>query len=362
MIVAAIIGVGVAASASSCGSSSAHVSKNASQDSVAASPLIAQAVTIDFEETGGVGELRTSGLFGNYSVDPEKFSFTATPHGRRTPARTLRVALGKPILVEFAGLPQYQVETDYRIPVRFEPPDPPGMYDVELHVAKDFGRTSDGAPLEWLHPETSWPVYVWWPDIRTDFALADAKNRFVGKNVFGYGGIAIGCSSQWFRTYYPTTPIRVKSVIRDRKRLAVLWTGSTVHWGNEAALHFFANDPLRFIVDLPKEKPAGEGGSSAPINNNPCPSIVLADWQVDLTLSTVAPPPLPSDFGASQAIRVGMSRSEVAWRKGYPNEFGEKSALDRNETWHYRDSLLDDYSVTFRNGKVNAFTTGGMPP
>jgi hypothetical protein len=236
------------------------------------------------------------------------------------------------------------------------------MYDVQLHAAAGFGQTESGAPLVWSYP-VSWPVHVWWPDeSQGDPVLAELRRRLIGKNIYGYGGIVIDCDPRWFKTYGATAPIHVTDVQRDRGRLEQLWTGSTTHWGNEAAIHFFAQDPIRIITEIPPVPEIAQGGSNIEGAPARCPAIVLADWQVDATISTTAPPPLPNDPFSSHVISVGMSRKEVAWRLGYPNEFAGKSTMDREAVWQYKDSPLGWFHVTFRDDKVTSFTRPGMPP
>jgi hypothetical protein len=309
----------------------------------------AQGVTIAFWSFKGGAKLHTQSFGAFYGIDPKKLWFTAE--------------ISEPVLLPPLGMVAYTGPKEYNLAVSFpRPPGPPGVYDVQLHVAKDFGHTQDGVALEWSRPEVSWPALMWWPDeSNNDAALESLRRRFVGKSVYGYGGIHIECPG-WFKVYYAQTPVRVKAVERYRGRLEALWTGSTTHWGDEAALHFFANDPIRFIVDLPSVKSVGEGGSSPAGPPEPCPSIELADWQVDVTISTGPPPALPEDVVKARRIRPGMSRDEVAWRLGYPNEVAEKSMLNTETTWHYQDALMDSFTVTFRGDKLASYTTAfGLP-
>jgi len=358
------VGLCLIAAVAVCGCSTTHaLERSAGQSGPPQSKPFG--ISIYLRENRGAGELYTSALYESYAVNTERFSFTAAQYDRPGGLEyAIPATFGRPVPVQPVGQPAYQPQRDYEIPVAFSRvPGLPGMYDVQLHVADDFGKTGDGRTLVWWQPSASWPVHMWWPDERRgDPNLAALRRRFVGKDVYGYGGVVISCWPQWFKVYSSTTPIRVKAVVRDQGRLEELWTGTMLHWGDEAALHFMANDPVRFVVDSPKVKDVGEGGSGVAAISAPCPAIVLADWQVDLTISTAPPPTLPGDLFASQRIWIGMSRDEVAWRRGYPNEFSEKRALDRETTWRYKDALRDSYSVTFRGDKVASYTSPARPP
>jgi hypothetical protein len=135
------------------------------------------------------------------------------------------------------------------MPVQFPRPSAPGLYDVRLRAQPGFAVTDDGANLpfgDWSNRSTlPWMVQMWWPDRNTDdAALREAQRRFRGRNIYGYGGTVLGCA-HWFYAYKADTPIHVREVLRD------------------TAPHFFAFDPLRFLVDLPEVKSVGAGGSSS---------------------------------------------------------------------------------------------------
>lgn len=57
-----------------------------------------------------------------------------------------------------------------------------------------------------------------------------------------------------------------------------------------------------------------------------------------------------------------MTRADVAWQRGYLNEFGDREQLDRENVWQYLDAPLDGYSITFADDRVVSFTKPqGMP-
>ena len=121
-------------------------------------------------------------------------------------------------------------------------------------------------------------------------------------------------------------------------------------------------DVLAIRAEWPAAKPFGINGSMQPASDAPCPGLMLADpWHVGVTLSTTPPPPLPAGYDQF-VIAVGMSRADVAWRRGYPQGYFTREALDAQDVWSYFDAIPDDYTVTFRNGRVVSFTTPrGLP-
>ncbi len=231
---------------------------------------------------------------------------------------------------------------------------------------QDFARSPDGAELkygDWSSADSTLSFNLWWPNQdSTDPTIENVRKEISGKSVYGYGGIDISCP-HWHKMYAATVPIAVHDVVRERGKVE-LWTGSTVHWGNDSALHFFAIDPLRMVVDIPSTKPIALGGSNQPTSDeSPCPALVLADFQIDVILST-QPPSREATIllQRSYALSVGMTRAAVAWQRGYPNEFGDREQLDRENVWQYFDGPLDGYSITFADDRVVSFTKPqGMP-
>jgi hypothetical protein len=193
-----------------------------------------------------------------------------------------------------------------------------------------------------------------------DAHLREARQRFAGRDIYGYGGLRIDCGN-WYVDYDPSTSVHVREVVRDTGRTEQLWTGTTTRWFNDDAVHFMAKAPLRFIV----EKPAA-GTMLTESNSGPpekfCPAVVLADWQVDLTITTSPPPALPAIRGDYPALRKGMSRLEVAWRIGYPNGYDRLPALRHARTWEYNGGIFDSFTVTFANDRVASFTTPPQMP
>lgn len=342
-----------------------------STDSASPASSIPQSVALDLRESDGAALLHAFSFGKAYTIDPHKLSFTARPYGERhAPRVPLDVTIGTPQSVP----PQDSAHPDrglreYVMTIAFpRSPGPPGMYELELTAAPGFAQTDDGSPLpfgDWSRAPAAWRVFMWWPDTRDgDAALHGAQRRFAGRDVFGYGGIVVGCP-HWFKTYAVRTPVRVREVVRDSGEIEELWTGATVHGGDDMAPHFFAIAPLRLLLEMPAGQPLAVGGSSGGPSGGStarCPALVLADWQLDVTLSLAAPPPLPKLGGTYPQFRRGMTKDEVAWRFGYPRTFDDLAAFRRADRWVYDGSPFNNFWIAFRNGHASTFSESRSMP
>jgi hypothetical protein len=253
--------------------------------------------------------------------------------------------------------------TVFHVPVTFRMrPPQPGMYDVALESGAGFTRFADGAELPLERPSAShWNVY--WPDERDgDRGLRAARTELAGKTAYGYGGFTLSCGAASFKIYLADAGFHVRRVEREHGVVERQWTGSTVSWGNDAAYWFFAVDPLAIHADYPSANAFGTGGSSQPAGDAPCPGMTLADpWHVAVTLTTVPPPRLPAGYDQAK-IAVGMSRADVRWRRGYPQGYFTREALDAKDVWSYFPAIPDSYELTFRDDRLVSFTTPrGLP-
>jgi hypothetical protein len=234
------------------------------------------------------------------------------------------------------------------------------MYGVALVTAPGFVRYEDGTAM---NVEAIPHANVYWPDDSGDDAgLLAARAAIDGRTVYGYGGIALSCGAASSKTYLANVGVAVQSVERRRGAVQQLWTGAMTSWGNDAAYSFFAVDPLAVKASYPSAAPFGTSGSSAPAGDAPCPGFFLADpWHLEVTMTPVKPPPLPAGYDQFK-IAVGMTRAEVAWRRGYPQGYATRAALSVMPVWSYYDGPGDAYTVTFREGRVAAFTVPiGLP-
>ncbi len=333
-------------------------------DSASRSRIPPQLVTFDLRVHDGVPTLHAFSFGAPYTVDPSRIAFTATRRG--DPAATavpLALKLGAPALVPPAGAGN-RGSQDYSMSLDFPgPPGKPGIYDVVLHAKRGFAVTSDGVDLPFGDPSRPdvkrWQIVASWPDTRAgDSHLREANRRFAGHDVYGYGGIVIGCPNA-FEIYAAATPVRVREVVRDRGQVEELWPGTTVSGGDDMAPHFFAVEPLRLLVERPAVKAQGMGGSSGSTIER-CPAVVLADWQLDVTLS-LSPPPLRAPSRAHPA-RIGMTRDEVAWRNGYPRQFKDLDEVRRSDRWEYPGSPFNSFWFEFRGGRVSRFSPPAEQP
>jgi hypothetical protein len=214
----------------------------------------------------------------------------------------------------------------------------PGLYVDGTRVA--FGSVGVGAGLP--------PPLLWQPDESNgDAVLQRVRERYVGKTVYGYGGLTMSCAPQWSRTYSATAPLRIVSIDRERGSTATLGAGTQLGI-NVLGPSFTAVDPLRIVFAPPAAKPVGENFH---VTGRPgtCPALVLADFQVDLAITLTRPPPGVRTPEAS--LRVGMTRDDVIWSRGYPWEIADRGTLRREATWYY-GSGIGAYAVAFRGDRV----------
>ena len=331
-------------------------------------PATPQSVALELRASDGVASLDAFSIGEPYTIDPRKLSFRARAYRDHGASPVpLAVTLGTPQSVPSNGVhPEAGLRTYTMTAVFPKSPGPPGMYELEVTAAPGFAETGDGAALplrDWSRPSAPWRVFMWWPNTGDgDASLQHAQKRFAGHDVFGYGGIVISCP-QWFNAYGSRTPVRVRDVVRDTGRIEELWTGATVHGGDEMAPHFFAVAPLRLLVAKPADQPLGVGGSSGTSSSTArCPALALADWQLDATLSLEPPPPLPKLDGDYPQLRKGMTKDEVAWRFGYPRTFDDAVAFQRADRWVYDGNPFNSFWIAFRNGRAVAFSGSRSMP
>jgi hypothetical protein len=123
----------------------------------------------------------------------------------------------------------------------------------------------------------------------------------------------------------------------------------SVRWGPG----FIAWNPVRVVFAPTDATPSGSnyhvGGTSGD-----CPAMLLADWQADIVLSTSPPPSIPT--GASPEVKVGTSRDQVAWIRGYPNEVGDRATLRKQAAWRYGTMPMNSSTITFDDDRVASVT------
>jgi hypothetical protein len=293
-----------------------------------------------------------------YTLDPTKLHFTIAASAKGARA-ALAADVGEPVFGRSFDEGHDGTMTSYDLPVTFPArPARPGMYDVAMVPDPGFARYDDGTAVR---VEGGPHANIYWPDDSgADAGLRTARAAIDRRTVYGYGGIVLSCGVASFKAYLANVGVAVQGVERRRGTVQRLWTGTMTSWGNDAAYSFYAIDPLEVKASYPASPSFGSGGSSQPAAGDaPCPGFYLADpWHLDVTLTPAKPPPLPAGYDQFK-IRVGMTRADVAWRRGYPQGYVTRAALNVRTVWGYFDSPGDSYTVTFRDGRVASFT---VPP
>jgi len=293
-----------------------------------------------------------------FTVDFSKLSFFVRPNGNpESTKRPLKAHVGSTTLTShsLAHAPEDPVITGFRAPVSFpDPPDDGALYNIGATAQAGFARIPDGElPLgnEAIGgPDGS---AIWWASkTHGDASLLRLRHTYEGHKVYGYGGIAVSCAPDWTRFYPTTTPLRIRSIRREH---AALWLGTGfASYPYVGGLGFIAWNPLRVVFAPTDATPSGTnykiGGTAGA-----CPAMLLADWQVDIVLSTSAPPS-STPTGASPEVKVGMSRDQVAWMRGYPNQLGDRAALRKASTWRFGTMPTNTTTITFHGDRVTSMT------
>ena len=307
----------------------------------------------------GAFEVGVSSFGKKFTVDPTKLHFAIRPWNATAAPVPFGAQIGAPVLDRsFDQARPPGTLTSYHLTVVFPTrPARPGMYDVTAEADPGFARYDDGTEL----PVGSWPrADVYWPDeAGSDAGLRTARDALENRTVYGYGGIVVTCHASLYSTYLADVGVPVRSVERRHNTVERMWTGPMTSRGNEQAYSFLAVDPLVVHAEYPSAKWFSTGGGGPTDGDAPCPGFTLADpWHIGLTITTTKPPPLPGG-DAQFTIAVGMSRDDVARRRGYPQGYFSRASLDAQSVWEYDDALMDQYKVTFSNDRVASFT---VPP
>lgn len=290
-------------------------------------------------------------------LDVTKLRLFARRHdggGETAPTCSLSIRFRGPA-AEIPG--QHQ---SFSIPVAFDAlPGLPGIYDIWATTNAGFATTNDGRSIPLFKNgafSASSPTVVFWPDeSHEDRELAAIRRRFVSHDVYGFGRVAISCRPDFTLFYDATTPVRVRSIERERGRVTYVGTGPEASAPYVNGTGFVAFDPLLFVVDEPSGARYTPLGRNAGVGGSPtqCPAIELADFQVETTLA-LRPSPLSAEE-AEAPRRVGMTRTAVIWSHGYPNEIGSRAEILANPVWDYGVGL-GRYKIRFAHQRIASFT------
>lgn len=280
-----------------------------------------------------------------FTIDPAALHFTLRPYrdfavDTAMPPVAATVALRTPVP---GGVPQ---RPEYDIMLSVAPPANPGMYQLSADTGPAFARTSGGTPL----PVSRFPfagigaIAAWWPDERgADPGLRAIQARFTGRVAHAYGQVVRTCDTtraSWGTAYSAEKRLPVETVTRERGRVALLEEGAG---GGDYGFRFLAFDPIAMQIANPHDAPNVYG---------PCPFVLrYADpWHVETALSVAVPP----KFGPTNGfpVRPGMSRDEVVWRMGYPDQYGTVASFRALDRWTYVKPAPFAWSVQFKNDRV----------
>ncbi|HEX3464463.1 MAG TPA: hypothetical protein VHS78_10490 [Candidatus Elarobacter sp.] len=313
-----------------------------------------QDVRIDFQVSDATIRLE---VFSSapFTIDPAALHFSLRPYRNfavdtATPPIAAAATLGTPIP---GGVPQRPI---YQITVSVAPPAKPGMYELAADTDPAFARTVNGTSL----PVRRFPsagigaIAAWWPDERGgDPGLRAIQARFTGRVAHAYGGVVRTCDvpgESWGTEYRAETPLRVEAVTREQGRVALLREGAGA---GDYGFRFIAFDPIAIRIANPHDTPPSYGA---------CPFVVrYADpWHVETGLTVAVLPKFSATHGFP--VRRGMSRDEVVWRMGYPDQYGTVASFRALDRWTYVEPAPYAWWVEFENDRVVAVQPPGNLP
>ncbi len=176
-----------------------------------------------------------------------------------------------------------------------------------------------------------------------DPGLATVQRAYVGKRVWQYGGPDVSCQPvpSTFLSFggSPQQSLRVRRVLRVARPSDLKLAGGDGFGGYAASDQGDVMTGTPLVVQLEKPKglymeSASGGEDLLQLTDKPnaellrrCPpfTVLFADaWQLERTYSFTPPPP-----GLNPRSRlVGLTRSQYAWRGGFPSStFGTKARL-----------------------------------
>ncbi len=199
-----------------------------------------------------------------------------------------------------------------------------------------------------------------------DPGLATVRRAYVGKRVWQYGGPDVSCEPAPGTSLSfggpPRKSLRVRRVLRVARPSDLRLAGGFGRGGGFASDLGDVRSVTPLVVQFEKPKRIYMGSASGgedllQLTDKPnaellqrCPpfTVLFADaWQLERTYSFTPPPGLNP-----RSRLVGLTRSQYAWREGFPSStFGTKARLLTLNTWKY-DSIPFPITVTFKNGRA----------
>jgi hypothetical protein len=176
--------------------------------------------------------------------------------------------------------------------------------------------------------------------------VAQLRRRFVGRTIYGHGGIGISCPPRWTRVYAPSVPLRILAIEPESSAATVSFAapyGANIYGPAIVATH-----ALRVIFASPRNAPYGVNYGVAGIAGR-CPAIDLSAEQFPTVFSLTA----PASGSLRGGLHAGTTRTDVVWRVGYPWEIATREAMLAQPVWHYGVGMAQ-YDVLFANDIVTA--------
>jgi hypothetical protein len=196
--------------------------------------------------------------------------------------------------------------------------------------------------------------------------LEAMRERFVGRDVFGIGGVSGLCpDGNTAKTFAATDPLRVVSIARPVGTIA----DGDYYEKNGAIVgrYFFRVEPLEVVLSTDRAK---SGTTVAGSYDDPCPQIrfIVADsWELDRRVSLRPPidptwPRVDRDAVRNGVPILGMTRAMVVAIWGYPSVYGTINEIDRLNHWNYLQAAPFGHWVDFRGGRVVSVRPPGDLP
>ncbi len=206
----------------------------------------------------------------------------------------------------------------------------------------------------------------------SDTSLEAIQKRWLGKQIWGYGGFKMRCQITQETTIGISgeldSSMSIKSINLIRSQMLLSVSGDRAMESPNDAGNFAVTTPIMVQFEkLEGLKLTWEKGAMLPakLEGKPlssiCPNPVgfyAADWQLKrLWSQTPAPQDIPRDSG----IKRGMNRLQVAWLWGFPSlNVGTRDEVMKLDTWEYTNFPFPA-TIAFKNGVVSQIDIPRLP-